>query len=81
MKNQKKPWVAALLNILLPGLGYVYVGKRSGFGIGIILTAVLLYWGVTFRDLPTVVWIDGFVMALLFAYDGYKDAQEINLGR
>jgi hypothetical protein len=77
--KQKKPWLAALLNILLPGLGYVYAGKRTGFGIGIILTSLFLFWGISFQDLPGMVWVDSFIMSLLFAYDGYKDAQEINL--
>ncbi len=74
---KKKPWVTAVLNFLLPGLGYVYVGKRVGFGIGLILSSLIL-WGVSLGDLPPVVWIDGIIIAFLFAYDGYKTAEEVN---
>jgi len=28
----KKPWLAAVLNIIFSGLGYIYVGKRKLFG-------------------------------------------------
>lgn len=75
----KKPWAAALLNILLPGLGYVYVGKRTLFGSGVLFASVISYWGATFENLPMSVWIDSFIITILFAYDGFKDAQEVNL--
>ena len=35
MQNQRKPWVAVVLNLLLPGLGHVYMGKA--------VTAVILF--------------------------------------
>ena len=77
-KQSKNPLVAAILNFILYGLGYVYVGKRVGFGIGLLLSSILLYWGVSIGDLPPVVLIDGIIMAFLFAYDGYKTAEEVN---
>jgi hypothetical protein len=80
-RQLKKPWVAALLNFILPGLGYVYSRKRVAFGIGLLLSSIILYWGISFSDLPPVVWIDAFVLAILFAYDGYKTTEEINLGK
>ena len=79
-KQLKKPWVAAVLNFILYGLGYVYVGKRVGFGIGLLLSGIILYWGVSIGDLPAVVWIDSIILAFLFAYDGYKTAEEVNRG-
>lgn len=36
----KKPWLAAALNLGLPGLGYVYVGHRLVLGVGLIILAV-----------------------------------------
>ena len=80
-KQLKKPWASAILNFLLPGLGYVYTGKRTAFGIGLLLSSIILYWGVSFTDLPPVVWVDAFILAILFAYDGYKTAEEVNQGK
>lgn len=77
--NMKKPWVAALFNIILPGLGYVYVGKRVLFGAGVLFASIVSYWGASFETIPISVWIDSFIVTILFAYDGYKDAQEVNL--
>jgi hypothetical protein len=76
--NMKKPWLAALLNIILPGLGYVYAGQRMTFGLGMLLTSIFLYWGYSLEDLPAVVWIDGIIMSILFAYDAYKDVSASN---
>jgi uncharacterized protein YacL len=77
-KKSKNPLIAAILNFILYGLGYVYAGKRVGFGIGLLLTSVLLYWGISFNDLPVVVWIDSIIISFLLAYDGYRTAEEVN---
>jgi hypothetical protein len=34
------PWFAVLINILFPGLGYVYVGQRIWFGILLLVAGV-----------------------------------------
>jgi len=75
----RKPWLAALLNLLLPGLGYVYTGKRVGFGVGILFTSLILFYGVPSSAISNILWLDSFIMALLFAYDGYRTAEEVNL--
>ncbi len=36
----KKPWLAAILNII-PGLGYLYVGKRTFFGTLLLISSSL----------------------------------------
>jgi len=77
-KQLKNPWVAAVLNFLLPGLGYVYVGKRVGFGTGLLLSSIFLYWGISLGNLTPIVLIDSIILTLLFAYDGYRTAEEVN---
>lgn len=52
-----------------------------GFGVGLLISSVILYWGVSFGDLPLVVWVDSFIFAILFAYDGYKTTEEVNRGK
>ncbi|MBI5803178.1 hypothetical protein HY448_00650 [Candidatus Pacearchaeota archaeon] len=80
-KQKKSPWLAAILNFLLFGLGYIYVGKRVAFGIGLII-ATIIYTGLTWNYEYT--WVDlmfGVAIGLLFAYDGYKTAEEVNKKR
>ncbi|MBI2044356.1 hypothetical protein HYT24_03265 [Candidatus Pacearchaeota archaeon] len=80
-KKQKKPWLAAILNFLIIGLGYIYTGKRIEFGIGLIIAYVVF---VTLSWSYEYTWAD-FVLevavGLLFAYDGYKTAEEVNRGK
>src|SRR3989338_4553671 len=81
-RNKKRPWLAALLNIIIWGLGYLYVGKRKNFGILlllgqlliIILTAGVVESNWTLFDslsLPGVI-----LVYIAFAYDAYKTAKE-----
>lgn len=77
-KQLKNPWIAAILNFILYGLGYVYVGKRVVFGVGLLLSSIILYWGLSLGDLPLVVVVDSIIFSFLLAYDGYKTAEEVN---
>ncbi len=78
MAKQKKPWLAAILNFLVAGLGYIYVGKRVGFGVGMIAVTII-YLGLTWNyEYPPIDWLVGIALALLFAYDGYTTAEEVN---
>lgn len=44
-----RPWLAALLSWLLPGLGHVYLGRRRrGLAFG-LLVGLLIWMGVLFR--------------------------------
>lgn len=76
-KNNKNPILAGILNLIVPGLGYVYVGKRLVLGVGLILS-LFLWFGIDFSNIPLWIQIDSIIMAFLFAYDGYKTAEEFN---
>lgn len=74
-QNSKKPWLAALLNCfpLIMGLGYIYIGNWSRFGI-VIITQLFSLAPMTWlglRDLNplllAVVWI-------FTIFDGYSQA-------
>ncbi|MBI2853012.1 MAG: hypothetical protein HYX84_07940 [Chloroflexi bacterium] len=42
--KRKSQWGAAVLNLLLPGLGYLYVGrKRQWFSVGLLVASVVAY--------------------------------------
>ncbi len=81
MKEKKKaPWVVAILNFLLPGLGYLYLGKRTAFGVGLviwlcIMTGLSLSQGTSLLNNTRDI-LEGLILGILFAYDGYKTAQE-----
>ena len=81
----KKPWIAAILNLLLFGAGYVYNGKRVGLGVALIVAWVLIrigeipiyltglvfnYWLILFFGIVT--------LQISFATDAYKEAKQIN---
>lgn len=82
---KKKPWLAAVLNILLSGLGYVYVGKRILFGVLLIIGEVFSYiFYFTDRALATrmlsnpYLIFSGVALLVAIAYDGYQNAKEVN---
>ena len=85
MKNIRNPIIAALLNLLFFGLGYIYNGKRIRFGLGLVSAWVLIYASEVLIYLTHLVfdeWTLLFsglvVLQISFAIDGYKEAQEIN---
>lgn len=83
---KKNKWVAAVLNFLLPGLGYIYAkSKRPFYGWGLFILSI----GVGFHDFnefkliltlqipPTVHFILFIILyPLVFAWDAYKDVEE-----
>lgn len=81
-QKRKNPLFTAFLNLIWTGLGYIYVGKRVMFGVCFaIWNAIFLALMIT-TPLSYTAWlflsIDSFILSLLFAYDGYKTAQEVN---
>jgi len=77
-KENKKPWLAALLNFIIWGLGYLYVGERKNFGILLVIGEILLI-GLTATQplgLSELLALPGsIIISLAFAYDGYKTAK------
>ncbi len=75
-KQNKNPWLAAVFNLLLPGVGYVYAGKRMIFGAGLALLSIVIgiYW--LFFEIPFIMWADSLIVTILLAYDGYETAKE-----
>jgi len=67
--------LGAILNFLLPGLGYWYLGYRKVFGIHPVLFLIVI-WIV---EGVTVFWISplyalAFFISLFLAYDAYLKA-------
>ena len=75
----KKPWLAAVLNFLFFGVGYIYVGRRVLFGILLIIIGFTesIFWFYTGSIAPQFI-ATSIVASSAFAYDGYRDAKELN---
>ncbi|MGZ3883386.1 MAG: hypothetical protein ACXVPQ_10105 [Bacteroidia bacterium] len=81
----KKPWLAAFLNLLLFGGGYIYNGKRTGLGFGLVLAWILIRIGEIQIYLTNLVfhqWLIMFgglvVLQLSLAADAFKEAKSIS---
>lgn len=77
---RKNPWIAAVANALLPGLGYLYLGsKRKFFAIGLTVGMLVGYLSPTLWrieiDIPIV--ISSIILLVVFAVDAWKDAKKL----
>ena len=71
----KNPWLAAILSLLVAGLGQVYngeVGKGIAFFLVAILIGFTIFIGIGIILAP--IWL------IYCAYDAYKVAEAINSG-
>ena len=85
MTRIKSPWLAALLNFLLPGLGYWYAGKKHivvsvGFFVLSIWVAVHDWNEITAILRGRMNITEHFLLfiilyPLIFAYDAYRDVK------
>ena len=63
--QKKSGWVAALLNLIIPGAGYMYAG-RVVLGILaflLVVTVSVVTFGLAYPFLVLVVFVDGFLCA------------------
>ena len=81
----KNPWVAAILNLLFFGGGYIYNGRRVGLGCALILSWILIRWGeipIYLTNLVFDKWLILFagiiVLQFSLASDAFKEAKIIN---
>jgi hypothetical protein len=85
----RKPIVVAVANAVLPGLGYILLGRRRAFGwlllIGVALQIIQLCidpippYFIVYGSTPVSVTLGAaalFLVLLAFAYDGYQLAKE-----
>ena len=77
-KQKKNPWISAILNLLFGGIGYIYNGKRVGFGFGVFIADALLTWSFIRGEWTLLYTLSITIIDFMFAYDGYKEAKEMN---
>ena len=81
--NRKRPFLAACLNFLWPGVGYLYVGRRVGFAVMLFIAELLLLLAVVTADWsgPGGLFYAGSLLAgLAFATDAWNEAKIVNRG-
>jgi len=85
MLKKKKPWLAATLNILISGLGYIYTGKRKIFGSLLILMEIdqyiWIFMNPSILNLAKSFWSISVNLLFILAVsiDGYNTAKEVNI--
>lgn len=76
--KKKNPWVAAVLNFVFYGAGYIYAGKRKELGIGLLIVFLVMlaetFLGTTghLENPFDTHLISMFVLSFVVAYDGYR---------
>jgi glucan phosphoethanolaminetransferase (alkaline phosphatase superfamily) len=88
MSYGKSPWIAAFLNFVIWGSGYLYIKHRMVLGAGLVL--VMLFNFMILIAIPKVIilssselffiWLSFIWAALsvLFAVDVYRETRELN---
>lgn len=87
MSREKSPWIAAFLNFIFWGAGYLYIRHRMILGIGLtvimamnfmilisIPAAILLPMSELFFVWLSFVWA---ALSAIFAFDAYREAAEL----
>lgn len=80
VRRKKNAWVAGILNFIFPGLGYLYVGKRKIFALGLILSSIFLIIDALISETEIVNgsfigFIASIIMLFAFGYDAYKETK------
>lgn len=88
MSYGKSPWIAAFLNFVVWGSGYIYIRHRMVLGTGLLLVAVVNL--ITLVSMPAAiilpsselfyVWLSFIwvALSLLFALDVFRETKELN---
>ena len=79
------PWIAAALNFVLPGAGYVYAGRRDGFAWGVLVSYALIAassfmsGSATYAGVPQAALYMGvsgtIILQASFAWDAFRVAK------
>ena len=84
--KKKMPWLAALLNFFLMGLGTAYNGRRLPLGLALTVGAGLLTYveqnlQVVAPNLYRVMFGAVMLNNIFLAIDGFSEAAAINAGK
>lgn len=80
----KNPWLGAILNALLPGVVYLFVGRRNKFGALLVLGIIFAFFSS--KNNPEITQPSGIIsvfsvifIQLAFAVDGYNECKDAKM--
>ena len=79
--RSKSRVLAALLNFLMPGVGYLYVGRRVAFGVVLFLGELVAWTGVAVGESNSfglIFLLGAVLLSLAFAGDAWSEAGSVN---
>jgi len=75
-QHNKNPALAAILNLLVWGVGYVYLNINTVFGVpSFTILGLWIVWAVLTHFLGLAVGILGTILSIVFALDAYYKGQ------
>lgn len=84
----KHPWLAALLNIFLWGIGYFYVKRKRFLGAVLLLLQIFIIGGYAFGQSNISGVFEGVsysfltvIISLFLGFDAYRIAKNVNAGK
>lgn len=76
--KKKNKILAVILNIVLPGLGYIYLGRRFVFGVllfgGVVTTSIDMIAYSWAPPLTATGIISTILVLVAFGYDAYRES-------
>jgi len=88
LAGYKRPWLAALLNIFLWGIGYFYVKRKRILGAFLLMVQIFIIGGYAFGKGGISGIFEGasfsfltIIISLFLGYDAYRLAKNVNAGK
>ncbi|MFH1237114.1 MAG: hypothetical protein V1648_01775 [Candidatus Aenigmatarchaeota archaeon] len=88
MSYGKSPWIAAFLNFVTWGAGYIYIRHRMVLGTGLLLVTIINFMILVSMPAEIIlpsselfyVWLSFIwvALSLLFAVDAFMETQDLN---
>ena len=80
MGHMKSPVLAGFLNFLWAGVGYIYVGRRVGFGVTIFIANLVAIVEIVSNvsSYGPFVYVAAFIAGMAFGIDAWKEATRAN---
>ena len=74
----KNPTLAAILNVLIIGLGHLYLGRIMR-GLGLLLFSYVILTITAFSMGIDSMWVMAIILYIFSAYEGYNQAKRYNI--